>query len=229
MVFQLAQVGEIKVVAGGWGGPCRHLVDSAVSWVRADGIAWSIENVRAALPVDVAASSDGARIAVASAATTALALSFPILQPYTAFQAPAFGARNVLSCGNGGGGPLLALDDDPVPTGRVVALAFDPSQQLVVQTREPSMLLKGNRSVILPGASRKHTGHELFHLSTAGVIACASCHPEGQEDGQVWSFPGVGARRTQAISGGILGSEPFHWSGDLPISRNSCTRPSTVG
>ena len=178
MVFQLAQVGEIKVVAGGWGGPCRHLVDSAVSWVRADGIAWSIENVRAALPVDVAASSDGARIAVASAATTALALSFPILQPYTAFQAPALGARNVLSCGNGGGGPLLALDDDdPVPAGRVVALAFDPSQQLVVQTREPSMLLKGNRSVILPGASRKHTGHELFHLSTAGVVAVLPATP----------------------------------------------------
>jgi hypothetical protein len=215
MVFQLVQVGDVKVEPGGWGGPCRHIVDSAVSWVRADGIAWSIENVRAVLPVDVAASSDGARIAVASAATTALTLRFPPVEPYTAFQAPAFGERRSLGCGIGAGGPVLAFDDGPLPAGRVVALAFDASQELVVQTREPSMLLKGNRSVALPGASRKHTGHELFHLSTAGLVACASCHPEGQEDGQVWTFPGVGARRTQAISGGILGTEPFHWSGDL--------------
>ena len=213
MVFQLVQVGELQGGGGSWGGHCRHLVDSAVSWVRADGIGWSIENVRAVLPVDVAASPDGARIAVASAATTAPALSFPTVQAYTAFQAPAFGDRRSLGCG--GSGPIQGLDDDPVPAGRVVALAFDPSQALVMQTREPSMLLKGKSSVLLPGGSRKHTGHELFHLSTAGLVACASCHPEGQEDGQVWTFPGVGERRTQAISGGILGTEPFHWSGDL--------------
>jgi cytochrome c553 len=107
------------------------------------------------------------------------------------------------------------IEGDPDPVGRVVALAFDPAQQLIVQTREPSMLLKGNRSVVLPGASRKHTGHELFHLSTAEAVTCASCHPEGQEDGHVWNFAGVGDRRTQAVSGGILGTEPFHWSGDL--------------
>jgi hypothetical protein len=214
MVFQLVQVGGIKVEPGGWGGPCRHLVDSAVSLVRADGIAWTIENVRAVLPVDVAASSDGAQIAVASAATAPLTSSLPTFPLYTAFPAPAFGERRSLGCGVGGG-PPLALADDQVPAGRAVALAFDPSQALVIQTREPSMLLKGKSSVLLPGASRKHTGHELFHVSTAGLVACASCHPEGQEDGQVWTFPDVGARRTQAISGGILGTEPFHWSGDL--------------
>jgi cytochrome c peroxidase len=98
--------------------------------------------------------------------------------------------------------------------GRVVALAF-ASNQLVVQTREPATLMMGSRSVLLPGPSRKHTGHELFHLGTAGGIACASCHPEGNEDGQVWTFDGLGPRRTQNISGGISGTEPFHWSGDM--------------
>jgi mono/diheme cytochrome c family protein len=101
-----------------------------------------------------------------------------------------------------------------LPAGRVVALAF-ASNQLVVQTREPATLLMGSRSVALPGPSRKHTGHELFHLGTAGGIACASCHPEGNEDGQVWTFADFGPRRTQNISGGISGTEPFHWSGDM--------------
>ena len=52
-------------------------------------------------------------------------------------------------------------------------------------------------------------------MSTVGGIACASCHPEGHEDGQVWTFAGLGPRRTQAINGGISGTEPFHWNGDM--------------
>jgi hypothetical protein len=48
-----------------------------------------------------------------------------------------------------------------------------------------------------------------------GGIACASCHPEGHEDGQVWTFAGLGPRRTQSINGGISRTEPFHWSGDM--------------
>jgi mono/diheme cytochrome c family protein len=68
---------------------------------------------------------------------------------------------------------------------------------------------------LLPGRPRKHTGHELFHLATVGGIACASCHPEGQDDGQVWNFASLGSRRTQSLAGGILGTEPFHWNGDM--------------
>jgi mono/diheme cytochrome c family protein len=73
----------------------------------------------------------------------------------------------------------------------------------------------GDQIVALPGRARKHTGHELFHLGTMGGLACASCHPEGHEDGQVWTFANLGPRRTQAINGGIRGTEPFHWSGDM--------------
>jgi mono/diheme cytochrome c family protein len=53
----------------------------------------------------------------------------------------------------------------------------------------------------------------LFHLETASGLACASCHPEGQEDGRTWHFAGFGPRRTQSLRGGLLGTEPFHWDG----------------
>jgi mono/diheme cytochrome c family protein len=84
-----------------------------------------------------------------------------------------------------------------------------------LQTREPATIVFGQRVLELPGRSRKHTGYELFHLATIGGIACASCHPEGHEDGQVWTFAGSGSRRTQSINGGISGTEPFHWNGDM--------------
>jgi hypothetical protein len=56
-------------------------------------------------------------------------------------------------------------------------------------------------------------GHELFHVGTFAQMACATCHPEGREDGHTWDFSAV-VRRTQTLTGGILGTEPFHWSGD---------------
>ncbi|MET0595566.1 MAG: cytochrome c, partial [Polyangiaceae bacterium] len=98
---------------------------------------------------------------------------------------------------------------------RVTAVAFDNLGRLALQTREPAMFFLGQRAVMLPGRSRKHTGHELFHLATVGGLACASCHPEGADDGQVWTFSDFGPRRTQSLAGGIAGSEPFHWSGDM--------------
>jgi cytochrome c len=216
MVFQLTQIGELTKIDGGWGGRCRHIVDTAVSWVRTDGLAWSVENVQAVLPVDVAISADGARIAVASAAATTVPLGLPTFQRFETLSAPSVGTRTSGSCGwIGGPPPPLAFDEAPTPAGRVVALAYDNEARLIVQTREPSALVRGGQSVALPGASRKHTGHELFHFATKEALACASCHPEGQDDGHVWTFPGQGERRTQNVSGGILGTEPFHWNGDL--------------
>jgi mono/diheme cytochrome c family protein len=102
-----------------------------------------------------------------------------------------------------------------VPKGRVVAVAYDAFDVPILQTREPATLVVGTRTLDLPGRSRKHTGHELFHLATVGGIACASCHPEGHEDGQVWNFVDFGPRRTQSLRGGISGTEPFHWTGDM--------------
>jgi hypothetical protein len=63
------------------------------------------------------------------------------------------------------------------------------------------------------------TGHAIFHLTTGRGIACFHCHPEGGDDGRVWTFASTGAspskRRTQSLRGGIAGTAPFHWDGVL--------------
>jgi cytochrome c peroxidase len=106
----------------------------------------------------------------------------------------------------------------------VTAVAFAPDGRLIAQTQDPPQLFvmaanqvpNGIPSVIpLPGESRVDTGHELFHRDAGGGIACASCHPEGGEDGRTWHFTDTGARRTQALHVGLRDTAPFHWNGDL--------------
>lgn len=64
---------------------------------------------------------------------------------------------------------------------------------------------------------RVATELSLFHLSPRGgaPLACASCHPEGGEDGHTWVIDGK-PRRTQTLAGGVMSRGPFHWKGDLP-------------
>jgi mono/diheme cytochrome c family protein len=66
------------------------------------------------------------------------------------------------------------------------------------------------------GESIADTGHSIFHRDTGNGIACASCHPEGTDDGRVWVFDDVGARRTQTLAVSIAETAPFHWDGSLP-------------
>jgi len=69
--------------------------------------------------------------------------------------------------------------------------------------------------IALPGESVRDTGHDLFHANVGGGMACASCHGEATDDAHVWDFEGIGPRRTQNMRGGLLGTEPFHWEGDM--------------
>jgi mono/diheme cytochrome c family protein len=110
----------------------------------------------------------------------------------------------------------------PDVRGEPIAVAFDGTGRVVVQTREPSALFvvaggaAGTASISLSSVSRADTGHAIFHGNAGGMIACASCHPEGTEDGRVWNFSCEGPRRTQSLGGGLAGTEPFHWNGELP-------------
>lgn len=99
--------------------------------------------------------------------------------------------------------------------GEPVAVAFTPEGQLIIQSREPAALQLGDGSVVeLSQESHANSGHAMFHM-TAGVgVSCASCHPEGSEDGHTWSFA-QGLRRTQPLNGGVLQRAPFHWNGEL--------------
>lgn len=107
----------------------------------------------------------------------------------------------------------LELDGQPT------ALDVTPQGELVVFTREPSrieLFTPGGEQVArvtLPGNTVMSTGHELFHRATGQGVACASCHPEAGDDGNVWLFA-EGARRTPTLRGGIASTAPFHWTGD---------------
>jgi hypothetical protein len=101
--------------------------------------------------------------------------------------------------------------------GEAVAVAFDGQDDLVVQLRQPAELLVPRRGirVRLSDESRADVGHAVFHANTGGGIACASCHPEGSEDGRVWRFASLGLRRTQSLRGGVSQTAPLHWDGDM--------------
>ncbi|HVR63487.1 MAG TPA: c-type cytochrome [Polyangia bacterium] len=93
-----------------------------------------------------------------------------------------------------------------------------------MQAREPSTLQILTSQTLAPlplgTQSMADTGHAIFHANSGADLACASCHPEGGDDGRVWLFspkPALPAepRRTQNLRGGISVTAPFHWEGDL--------------
>lgn len=110
---------------------------------------------------------------------------------------------------------------------QAIAVAFDSAGRVLVQSREPAVLHildlsaigtglsnpLGGKQVVLSTVSRDDTGHDIFHAIAGAPIACASCHPEGGDDGHVWILDGF-ARRTPSLRGTIAGTAPYHWPGD---------------
>jgi cytochrome c553 len=97
---------------------------------------------------------------------------------------------------------------------------------LLVLTRGPAAihLMSDDRkgpwkTIRLADDSRADTGHAIFHANAGGFIACASCHAEGADDGHVWNFVGIGARRTPSLLGTLEGTAPYHWNGELADMR----------
>src|SRR5262249_26625612 len=156
-------------------------------------------------------------------------------------QVVVMNATDILSGGGGGAGggtggggcvfpprtPVASAPDGGagqgppsiIPSGEGGAVAFALHNTLLVQTREPAALqLPVAASVFtirLSPDSRLDTGHGIFHANSGAGLACASCHPEGGDDGRVWRFrlkDGTAVpRRTQNLRGGILATAPFHW------------------
>ncbi len=161
------------------------------------------------LPVDAAFNHDGSMLWVVSAGEAHRSPSAGLVgYPGPSYDAPLGFCQKQLT------------RPAQVP-GQAVAVAVLPDDAVVVQTRAPAALqffvqMNPVPSNTVPlGDSLVHTGHDVFHSSSGTGIACASCHPEGGEDGRTWRFD-FGARRTQSLRGGVSGRAPFHWSGDLP-------------
>ncbi len=157
----------------------------------------------ATLPVDIATSTDGSLLALA-AAGSGVVITMDASQL---------------------GEPIVAPNRRPA-NGQPIAVAFDEADRIWVQTRRPAgvhilgepLIAFGDSPTVETGAD---AAHDLFHLTTGrlGSMSCASCHPEGADDGHVWSFvPFRGdsvQRRTQTLRGGLTAG-PYHWDGALP-------------
>jgi hypothetical protein len=132
----------------------------------------------------------------------------------------------VMSLGDSGcsfGGDPQADEEPnhPLSVAQVTSVAFSGST-LVMFSREPAQIIlqhgvpDGELEIIeLEGDSRYDTGHEIFHRATESGLSCASCHPEGTDDGHVWTFDSIGMRRTQSLDQALAETAPFHWDGEM--------------
>jgi hypothetical protein len=207
---QRASDRPIVPAPGGYGasGP-TGIVESAISEISEEGLVTTSDTVIPnPLPVDVARDERG-QVLIASATET---------HP----DAPVFARAQLvkredlhLTAAPLGPKSLLPTDETlypSLPLSAMVAVGLANGVPLML-FREPSVLMVGTMALTLPGDSVEDTGSRIFHLQTGSGLACASCHPEGQDDGRVWHFVGFGDRRTQSLRGGLIGTEPFHWDG----------------
>jgi len=114
-------------------------------------------------------------------------------------------------------GPDMYWQARPAMLPEVTSVARAADDTLFMLSREPAALLDagGHILVKLDATSVADPGHARFHRGTSAQIACASCHPEAGDDGHTWAFAGQGLRRTQFLAGGLKGTAPFHWTGEL--------------
>ena len=182
------------------------VVRSAVTVFSPDGTVRGSHEVLGILPIDAAASPSGLELAVVAAGNHQV--TRVNLAAVTSVEGRACGPVQTPA-------PSRAEDSIGQPTG----VTYLPDGALLVHSRRPARLLvlepddTVREAFWLPEDGPLETpGHQLFHTAPKAV-ACASCHPEGGDDGHVWKLPGL-VRRTQPLTGGIARTAPYHWSGD---------------
>ncbi|MEM6992903.1 MAG: c-type cytochrome [Myxococcota bacterium] len=194
--------------------PCVSAVQPSVSAMRPDGTVVhgpAVDGI--ALAVDAAVSPDGHTLVVASPSQHGAVVpreGDPGIALFTIDMRDFTGSGSV-SC---------SFPEEIGPGDDFVAVAFDGRGNLYAQARAQPKLYRfdgiGSAEVIeLAGADATDTGHDLFHKDAGFGLACVSCHPEGGDDGRVWSFAELGPRRTQPLNVGLEGTEPYHWGGDM--------------
>jgi hypothetical protein len=195
------------MVRGSYGTQSGPIVGTRCSVLGGDGAIVSTFPLISALAFDMAVSPDGSSVAVVGGGSTTGSGTTPVIE-VASLDGSSDTTISFSQWRDAGGGELTAV-------------AFDGHGNIVVQAREPaalsvipaSLVLPTTASVQLSTVSRDDPGHDLFHGPTNAQIACASCHPEGGDDGHVWTFNGL-PRRTPSLRGTIAGTAPYHWAGD---------------
>jgi len=254
---------------GGYGGGCGEApVEDAVTMIRPGQQPVAVGQIaRGALPVDLAVSPGGDKLAIVVAGSRNVkvvpisALETPDTDECRPPDPPECDGEDCGECdGGGGGGPLPPIggepgteppvpsnftgceckDDDfdgrcdetpPPPSddngdrkrlGMPTSAAWTAAGDLAIFYPEaPAIVVRpggnkvGQRLISLPGKAAFDPGRNVFHVQTVIGLACASCHPEGRDDGLTWNFAQFGQRRTQSIAGNILDRAPYHWVGDM--------------
>lgn len=181
-----------------------------------------------ALPVDIAAARDGSGYTVVLAGNPAGTQTPEGGQVHNVVTVPS---SQSLGGGLAGGESLCGspLANGVTVPGRPVAVDLDGQGDAVVLTQNPDAVHHVTRRGIvgtpLGASAAADPGYRLFHTNTGQGLACASCHPEGGDDGRVWRFtrgldpmgaPGSPfVRRTQTFRAGFLDTAPFHWDGEF--------------
>jgi len=114
-----------------------------------------------------------------------------------------------------------------VPPGPI-AVAIDPSVHEVIAWSQfaraltfSSLTNKAVTRTIAIAADRAPDpiwadGRKAFHAPIAfDGRACASCHPDGLDDGLVWNSP-IGMMQAPVLAGRVEGTAPYGWLGSAP-------------
>lgn len=201
---------KLQTTTGGYGQGCGGgPVETSVTVMRPGEAPIAVTSlVNGTLPVDLAISPLGERMAIATAGTGAVHIVRT--------------SSLTLPDENDGGGCGGGHDEvQPIQDGlgAPTSVAYTPAGALVIFYPErPALAVHhngGTRIITLPGDLGYDSGRTMFHQQTASGLSCASCHPEGRDDGLVWEFADIGIRRTQTLAGGILRRAPYHWAGDM--------------
>ncbi|MET0389162.1 MAG: c-type cytochrome [Polyangiales bacterium] len=220
MLHQRAREAEVQITAGGYGsssGCAPGITHSAMTFGTETARPLSGDIAFASLAVDVAIDPDGVLMAIAEPGNWGtLGGQVELYKTQELVDSTDF-ANDKL-----GGGCLASSVQLPIAEGQATAVTFSTPYVVAVQLREPAgvsfidVRTNQQRSFLdLKQPTRFDTGHAIFHMRANSGLACASCHGEGGDDAHVWNFHGIGTRRTQQLRGGILGTEPFHWNGDM--------------
>jgi len=239
LLHQRSRNEVVPLTQGGYGSTgCSGILQTSVTiGVESDRTA-SADLSDATLALDMAVDPSGTMLAVISPGNWTQGAQLQVysisgaspLNPLSPGELPfrslvSFPTSQVVTSGPAARGCLSPQTRFPAPDGQLSAVAWATGPwglEIVALEREPAAISfidvrsgVGVGRIDLGQASRYDTGHALFHMRTISGVACASCHAEAGDDGHVWSFENVGARRTQNLRGGISGSEPLHWDGDM--------------